>query len=779
MNRLGDPPSDDLLAIPDSFHTDDAFSQPSLLKEVVGQSPIVLWVIDQDGVFRLSEGMGLHALDLRPGELVGKSVFEVYADQPQALVGVQRSLAGIESREIVRVGRLYFDSWQRPLIAGDGSISGVLGVATDVTERILAQQESADSELRFHSAFHNCPASITVTVLETGEFIDANDAYLKMIGLTREQVIGKTALELGLWRDPGKRAGIIERVVSGESRIASEAILHDAHGKELIVQWSASVIVLGGRKCMLSCMLDITETSRVAQQAELTRKQLRTLGRLAPVAIFRTTATGQIRQANGRYRHLVGDDGTGTALSSWTERVSHQDRPYVTRVWNSSLKNGSACLLEFRMMDTQARERWILLNAKPQYHKGVLRSFIGTLTEITARKRAEAAIEQINHDLELRVAHRTQELRRSAEELEEQRAQWESLVRNAPDIILRLRPDRTIEFVNRTEFGWNPEDLIHQDAMFFVHPDDRADVEKVLTQVFTDGTPQTVQLRSSTKAGETLWYAVHIGPVFRNQTVIAATAVLRDITRQKFYEEESIRRRDELAHAARLSTIGEMAAMVAHELNQPLAAIANFVRGAVHRLKEPNFSIEDVVEGLEKANRQAQRAGEMIHGIRRFLKKRDSLQMPIDLKPLVAEAWGLAEIEASRFRIQLETQLDATLPAIIADDVQIVQVLLNLFLNGIDAMKSIPQSERKLIVRARVEDNQVVCEVEDHGVGFSPQISETMFQAFVTTKDEGLGLGLSVSRSIIEAHGGRLKAFPNTASQGSTFQIILPVPANE
>lgn len=780
MNEFLRRAEDNLIAFSGIFHHSEIADQQSLLKEVVSQSPIILWVIDEHGVFRLSEGMGLSALGLKPGETIGKSVFEIYADQPQALMGVRRSLAGIESREIVRVIDRYYDSWQRPLFSTEGKVRGVLGVATDVTQRVLAQKETAEFEQRFRAAFHHSPAAITVTDIETGRFIDANDAYLKMIGLKREETIGKTTLELGLWKDPSERALLVEKVLKGETMAASSHVLTDRQGRNLSVQWSASVIVLDGRKCMLSCMLDMTARAKATQRAELTRQQLRTLGRLAPVAIFRTNAQGEIRQANGRYRQLVGDADQANSLGCWIDRILPEDLPEVTRVWKNAVKHGQSCLLEFRMVDAQSRERWILLSTKPLFHKKSLRSFVGTLTDITARKRAEAAMEQMNHALETRVAIRTQELRQVVEELEVRRSQWESLVRNAPDIILRIRTDRTIEFVNRTEFGWQPEDLIHQDSLFFVHPDDRDDVERVLHLVFTEGTPLTVQLRSRKKTGETLWYAVHIGPVYRGNSIIAATAVLRDITQQKFYEEEAIRRRDELAHASRLSTIGEMAAMVAHELNQPLAAIANFVRGAVHRLQEPNFKVDEIIDGLEKANRQAQRAGEMIHGIRRFLRKRDSLQMPIHLPPLVHEAWGLAEIEASRYRIQLETEFAPALPLIIADDVQIVQVLLNLFLNGIDAMKSIPQPERKLIVRGRVENRQtVVCEVEDRGTGFSPKISETMFDAFITTKEEGLGLGLSVSRSIVEAHGGRLRSFPNHEKPGVTFQMILPIPADD
>jgi C4-dicarboxylate-specific signal transduction histidine kinase len=229
-----------------------------------------------------------------------------------------------------------------------------------------------------------------------------------------------------------------------------------------------------------------------------------------------------------------------------------------------------------------------------------------------------------------------------------------------------------------------------------------------------------------------------------------------------------------LAHVARLSTIGEMAAELAHELNQPLAAIANYAGGCIHRLKAPVQDLEELIAALAEITLQAKRASQILKGIRSFVRKREAPRALIDVNSHINAVVTLAAFEARKYGVTIQADLTPRLPLVEADSIQIEQVVLNLILNGIEAMHGIPKPFRRLQIRtsARV-DNTIEVAVIDRGRGFAQEIADQMFNPFFTTKSDGLGMGLSISRSIVEAHGGRLWGVLNP-DRGATFRFTVP-----
>lgn len=229
----------------------------------------------------------------------------------------------------------------------------------------------------------------------------------------------------------------------------------------------------------------------------------------------------------------------------------------------------------------------------------------------------------------------------------------------------------------------------------------------------------------------------------------------------------------ELAHMARVNLSGEMASGLAHEINQPLSAVVAYARACRLLLQSENWDKSRIVEGIDKAVAQAERAGAIVRKLRAFLTRGENRPRPQALAPLASEALELIGGDIARNRIIVKTQWPRDLPLVLADRIQIEQVLLNLLRNAVEAISSSPSAKREIRLAACVAGELVEISVEDDGPGIAPDMHERLFMPFATSKSSGMGLGLSISRSIIEAHGGRL--WEETSGPGATFRFTLPI----
>lgn len=254
--------------------------------------------------------------------------------------------------------------------------------------------------------------------------------------------------------------------------------------------------------------------------------------------------------------------------------------------------------------------------------------------------------------------------------------------------------------------------------------------------------------------------------------------VATDITERKLAEEMSRQQLERLQRTSRLITMGEMASTLAHELNQPLAAIANYSMGCVSRLRSPGFNREDLLRTMEKASAQAERAGQIIRRVRDFVRKSEPQRAPVSVREMLDEALAVAEAAAIKRGVRIVMQCDSDLPAVLADRIMIEQVLLNLLRNALDAMEKTPPAQRQITLAARRSEDGggVTVSVLDRGHGISEEAQARLFEPFYTTKAEGMGMGLNICRSIIEMHQGRLWVEANRP-QGSVFHLTLPVAA--
>ncbi len=250
---------------------------------------------------------------------------------------------------------------------------------------------------------------------------------------------------------------------------------------------------------------------------------------------------------------------------------------------------------------------------------------------------------------------------------------------------------------------------------------------------------------------------------------------VHDVTERRHAEDEARVLQERLTHFARLSTMGEMAAGLAHEINQPLSAIATYAQACQRMIRLPGHDPDDVIQALQQINAQALRAGEVIRRLRNFVKNREVTREPIDCNRLLEDLRTLAETDARLNNVWLRIESEGSLPTVYADPIQLQQVVLNLVRNAIDAMADVPEHRREVVLSSRRnEDGEVEVTVADHGTGLAPEATDHLFNAFFTTKSGGTGLGLAISRSIVRAHGGRLWHTPNEGS-GARFHFTLPI----
>ena len=308
--------------------------------------------------------------------------------------------------------------------------------------------------------------------------------------------------------------------------------------------------------------------------------------------------------------------------------------------------------------------------------------------------------------------------------------------------------------------------------------EDRAATQRRIERLLAgEVTEYHVQRRFQRLDGTLVWAHTSVtlvpGDIDEEQHLVLVT---EDITEQRHAEQALIRARSELAQVARVSTLGELTASIAHEVNQPLAAIVANGHAAQRWLAASPPDETEAKAAVGRIIRDANLAGNVIHRIRGFVRRREPQQVPLDLDEVIRDVVDLVRSEAQTRRIDVSHTQDCALPPVVADRVQLQQVVLNLVMNGLEAMTPTGTAGQlpTLRIATRADAHGVQVDVQDSGAGVDPSVRETLFDAFQTTKADGMGMGLAISRSIIESHGGRLWFTPNTG-KGATFSFRLPV----
>ncbi len=502
---------------------------------------------------------------------------------------------------------------------------------------------------------------------------------------------------------------------------------------------------------MRGVSIDITEAKRAEEKFRLAVEA-------SPSAIVMVNERGRIVLANKQTEKLFGysrEELIGEAVEILVPERFRCDHPphraafFVvpqTRSMGAGRdlfarrKDGSEFLVEIDLNPIHTQEGILVLTA---------------IVDITERKRAE------------QVVQRERQFLRQVIDID-------------PNFIFAKDREGRFTLANQAvadAYGTVVEDLIGKtDADFNPNPEEVESFHRMDVEVMDTLNERFIAEERLTDAqGKVRWLQTVKRPIIgqdglANQVLGAST----DITQRKQAESELQRNRLELAHVTRISTMGELAASLAHELNQPLTAILSNAQAAHRFLAANPADLEEVREILKDIVEDDKRASEVIRRMRVLIKKEDIAFVPLDLKEVIRDVVRLVHSDAVMLNVDVALELHPELPLIQGDRVQLQQVVLNLLLNALDAMKDCPANERRVLLQADQDDEGAVrVAVRDRGIGLGGDTLDRIFQPFYTTKRDGLGMGLSISRSIIEGHNGRLWA-ENNRDRGATFYFTLP-----
>jgi PAS domain S-box-containing protein len=404
-------------------------------------------------------------------------------------------------------------------------------------------------------------------------------------------------------------------------------------------------------------------------------------------------------------------------------------------------------------------------------------------------RRAAAGVQRLNQELERRVAERTLQLEAVNQALRKEIAERERaqeavrrsedrlrlVVDTLPAMVWSKLPEGSADFLNqrfREYTGFTLEEGLGWGWMNAFHPEDRAEEE--WRAAFAAGEPFEKEARLRRADGVYRWFLLRAAPLRDERgNVVKWYGTTADIEDRRRAEESLQEAQDKLAHVTRTQAMGELAAAIAHEVNQPLTAIVTNANFSLRQLKGSTANLDELRTAITEIVNDGTRASAVISRIRGLLVKGSPRRMELDINKVIQEVITMLRNELTRNRVSLRTDFASNLPPVSGDPVQLQQVLINLVVNAIESMRLYTDRTRELRIRSAKNAHGILVQVQDSGPGIKPELADGIFEPFFTTKAEGIGMGLAISRSIIESHGGQLSLV--SASRGALFQFILPI----
>jgi len=469
-------------------------------------------------------------------------------------------------------------------------------------------------------------------------------------------------------------------------------------------------------------------------------------------------SSGEIYWSRETFRIFEYELTAKVTIEQILRRTHPDDRAAVRQLFERVSRDRTAFDFEQRLLMPGGSVKYLRVVGQPSRAERGSFEFVGAVTDITERKRADEALRRSEGYLT-----EAQRLTRTGS--------W------AWDVATRHGVYWSQE--NYRLFGFDPEAGIPLDEAFYqrVHPEDR---DRVRREVFVErpheGSDFDVDFRIVLPGGA-IKYIRSTGHPVRNISgdLLEYVGTSIDITERKRADEERERLRQaqaDLAHLSRVTTMGELTASLAHEIRQPISAAVTNAKTCLRWLGRDEPDVAEAGEAASRLVKDVTRAADIIGRISSLFKKGALQRELVDVNELIREMIVLLRSEASRYSISIRTELAEDLPKVMGDRVQLQQVFMNLMLNGIDAMKE-TSGGSELAIKSETDHGQLLISVSDTGVGLPPEQADQIFRAFFTTKDNGTGMGLPISRSIIESHGGRLWA-TGASGRGATFQFTLP-----
>jgi PAS domain S-box-containing protein len=717
-----------------------------------------------DGVCTAANPALRRMLGLSEDEIVSRNVLEL--NHPDERAATAEALARY------RAGTLTERNVEKKYVRKDGTpvwlnITNTLVPATettppflqavyvDVTAQLQAEAALRASEERWRAIFDSAAVGIAAGDLRGGLF-DVNPTFQRMLGYTEEELRNLRDFEFTHEEDRAETRRLFAGVVSGQQ--PSYRLEKRYRRKDGAIVWadvSASTVpATENSPAFLAVMaIDVTERKQAEAALREAEERFRTLVQFSFDVYWESDAQHRfIRQEFAEGVIDAPAPGSEIGKTRWEVPYLEPDAD----AWREHRETLDAHLpfrdFEYARPTPDGGKRYVSVSGLPVFDEtGRFIGYRGVGRHITDRKRAESAL-------------------RVSEE------RWRAMFEIAPVGIATIDFERRRYLTANESFqrmtGYTEEELRNRTTLEITHEDDRAAMQERIDS----GTVGVLQRkRYRRKDGEVVWAdatsfvipATDNTPAFRG-------AVIVDITDRKRAEAALQQAQDDLARLNRVMLLGEMTASIAHEVNQPIAATLTNAHAGLRWLGAQPPDLEETRQALGRIVRDGNRAGEVIDRIRALVKKVPPRRELLDLDEAIHEVIALTQTDMQRNGVRLQTRLAGDLPLVPADRVQLQQVIMNLIINAIEAMAAASDGRCELtIVSGRDDTSGVSVEVQDTGPGLDPEELDRLFQSFYTTKPDGIGMGLAISRSIAEAHGGRLSAAPNHP-HGAVFRFTLP-----
>ncbi len=497
---------------------------------------------------------------------------------------------------------------------------------------------------------------------------------------------------------------------------------------------------------------------RVTGETELreSESRFRIVADAAPVLIWMAGVDQLCTFFNKPWLEFTGRSMEQELGNGWAEGVHSDDLQNCLDVYTAAFDARQPFVMQYRLRRNDGVFRWVSDQGVPQYDaQGRFAGYIGSCFDVT---------ELVNKDAALRESE--ERMRMTAEAVNLGIWEWDL----SKDEIWATNARRAL-------LGWPASGKITlKHFISRLHPGDRDRIRQAIDDAIHKGQDFDSEYRLVLPDGIVRWMATR-GSVRLDAHGKPAQllGISIDITARKQAELEAKQRRDELSHLSRVALIGEMSASIAHELNQPLAGIVSNAGAGRRFIDRGNVDLQEIRELLADIGADARRASDVVRGIRGMIKKEQMGRQRINLNDIVTNIVHILSSDALLHWCKLKTSLDTNLPMVEADPIQIQQVLINLVVNAFEAMPETPVSTREVEINTQQNaDGAVRVSVRDYGVGVSPETRSRLFEQFFTTKAEGLGMGLAIARSIVEAHAGTIDA-ENAEGGGARFHFTLPI----
>jgi len=640
-----------------------------------------------------------------------------------------------ETRWVHGLGRVDFDA--------QGNLLSMIGTIQDVTER-KRMEEALREETAIAQTFMDALPCVALLLKPgTREIVALNKA-------AREAGAQLGATCFGSWPKFDKACWFCRAPQAWETG-TPQTLEVEALGTVWEAHW-----VPVTKELYLHYALDITEHKRAEDALRQAKEYAETLIQTANVMIVGLDTAGNVTVFNDAAETICGYTRAELEGKNWFEVLVPKDKyPYVWKEFTRLLEGGLPKTFENPILTKSGEERHISWQNSELFEKGGIAGTISFGVDVTERKRAE-------------------------KRLQESEEKYRALFDNSTDgiVVHQLTPDGSPgRFLAANDalckmLGYSREEMLVLSPRELDSPAWAQTAVLDAAQLKAQGRTR-LEIEMKRKDGRMVPVEINACLVVLNgETAILSN--VRDITERKRAQMEVQRHQEELRRVSRLSTLGEMASGFAHELNQPLSAILSYVSASQRSIQAQDTDSERLIKNLDQVVSQAKRAGEIIKRVRAFAQRRPVRVSTIDVNEIVREVLAFVRSDVVHKEVEVALELGEGLPLVPADAIQLQQVLVNLVRNAIEAMETTEPQDRRLTIRTSLAaPGTVKVAVSDRGVGLDPAVLPLLFNPFFTTKAQGLGVGLAISRSIVEMHKGQLWAEPGRG-RGCTFAFTLP-----